>query len=205
MRKYPSALERFGDGLSSRARGISKKPPKQYHPPTPAGTQLAEAMEWWNETKKDLWWKSQMPISLRAIDASMGTVFGLAQALNPNYKKISLESGLKKLQKVIDDIETRALVFPPKNVHYDRSFRWPLFMRLDPPAEPPLIPSIVARASWSLWARCQTCRRNKFLPVIIDEKPWVACYHCLAPDQHKRVGARMENMSLIYEALKKYI
>lgn len=112
----------------------------------------------------------------------------------------------KKIAALIPDIERRALVFPKvtSGGKADRGIQIKFFW-LEPPAAVPCIQKLCLESDWSLWAQCRTCSRNKFLAVDIYGTPHAACYFCLPPSQHRVVGAKQAEKSLIHEALKNYL
>lgn len=109
----------------------------------------------------------------------------------------------RKMSFVIPDIEMRKLVFPD-TTSTGKKGTIPKFLRLEPPEPYPCIPKIDKAAAWSLWARCQTCHGNKFLPMMMNGQAHVACYYCVPPHQYAPIGATRVNRSLIGPDLKKY-
>lgn len=103
-----------------------------------------------------------------------------------------------KLSPIIKDIEARKLCFTGLG-------ELPRFLWLEPPKDAPWIPRWVSEEEWSLWACCEKCQRNQFLPVTMNSKPHAMCYYCLPPVHHAGLGAKWdEKKSLITEALKKH-
>jgi hypothetical protein len=116
-----------------------------------------------------------------------------------------LESSiLQKIGKIIPYIETRRLCFPKIGQGQVRAGEVvPRFIWLTPELTK-RIPKYDDETAWSIWACCNRCQRNQFLPVIINGKPSVACYYCLPPSQYLALGAKPVKKSLIHEALKKF-
>lgn len=55
---------------------------------------------------------------------------------------------------------------------------------------------------WSLFSRCRTCGNNRYLPIIMNEENYAACYHCLPPSQYPALGAVRQDGSLLLYALQ---
>jgi hypothetical protein len=191
--------------LPPRDRCQPSKPTKPYVRPVDPPVSLRETLRWLEHIKRDEWWQSQMPVSTRALDAAMG-----GGEVRHAHRRggVSLLYTMNLLAFLIPDIERRAVFFPKsKKPGYskkgEKQIMPPHFLRLEPPAVIPEIPKLCLESAWSLWAKCQACSSNKFLPVTIDEKPHVACYMCNHPSKYSYGGEVVEK-SLIHPALKKY-
>lgn len=128
-----------------------------------------------------------MPITLTAMSRAINVdISPFRRALvGTNATRI-----LEKMGFLIPKVEDRELVFT-SDFHY-----------ITP--ENPIFLAKLAK-NWSLWARCVICGDNKFLPLEIDGKEHVACYHCFPPGQYKSIGGARVKKSLIHEALKNII
>lgn len=153
---------------------------------------MEQALKWWNHTRKDDWWRSQMPMSSETLDAAL--CYGRIRSM---FKSGTGKRSLKRIATIIDDVEDRKLCFP--NIigsHGDI----PRYLWLEP--EKKKIGKLVAESFWTLWSRCLSCDHNQFLPMTIDGKPYVACYHCIPPSQYPQIGATRVEKSLIHQDLK---
>lgn len=128
---------------------------------------------------------------------------GLSQCLNFRNGRNDKEA-CHKIGYVIPDIECRKLVFPDTTPSGKKGVFAPKFLWLEPPNPLPRIPKLDKESAWSLWACCQTCGKNKFLPIIMNAEPHIACYYCIPPHQYRPIGATRVNRSLIHPALKKH-
>lgn len=156
---------------------------------------IKQTHRWVDYVQRDYWWRSQMPIASKSLDAFCG---GDCMRHKKRYP-----ATMRKIASIIDDIENRKLCFGRRAPGSGGKGNQPHFLWVDPPGICPLIPKI--SKNWSLWARCATCGDNKFMPILIDEKTHVACYNCFPPSQYKSIGAVEEKKSLIHEALKIFI
>lgn len=157
-----------------------------------------DALRWWDFARAGDWWQSQMPISTYAMAGALNMTQQAFWASLHETGTNTNQSLRRQIRQIIPDIEKRALVFPAAKTG------GPKFLWLEPPAIPPRIPKYDDGSAWSLWAECQRCQGNKFLPVVMNGKPHVMCYHCLPPKQYTALGAKRVEKSLIHEALKKY-
>lgn len=195
-----SLSDPFADFPSWKKRGESRKPPKEYLPPNPAPLNRQQTWRWLAHVKSDDWWRSQMPVSYSAISLILGLPeTWIANMMAGDPTRITTRV-IPKIARLIPDIESRKLCFPKLKTGPRKGIITPKYLWLNP--EETIIPRL-SRA-WSLWARCGACGNNKFLPVVIDAKPHVACYHCLPPSQHRAIGAVWIKNNLVHEALKKY-
>lgn len=158
---------------------------------------LAETKHWLAHIKSDFWWQHQMPISGYALSFACGYS---SDMLSPRTKRFSQKS-LERVSRLIDDIKTRRICFlsstgKPKEGE-TRNFIW-----VEP--RPKIIARLVQERFWDIWATCAACGQNQFLPIRIsgDDRPYVACYQCIPPDQYRSIGAILVEKSLIHEALK---
>jgi hypothetical protein len=163
----------------------------------PTSACLDQRLLWFARTKYDDWWRSQMPITDVAMAGAVGMLKGKFSESIHNKGNYSDRVVARKMDPLIADIERRALVFP-------KEIGAPKFLWLEPPAIPPRIPKYDDESAWSLWAECQRCQKNKFLPAVMNGKPQVMCYYCLPPKQYPALGAKRVEKSLIHAALKKY-
>jgi hypothetical protein len=178
-------------------RYVRPRKERTYEPPVTPPFTHAEVEVWLEHIKKDFWWKNQMPISVTALALALNTTENNLKKCLKYRGKVELERALTQIARIIPDIEARRIAFPARS-NSQRGV--PNFFHLEPQ------PCNISRLSdnWSLWARCLSCGGNKFLPVEIDGKPHVACYHCLPPSQYRSFGGKPVQKSLIHEALKKY-
>lgn len=202
MRKSPSSnpIDRFGDARPLRHAGRTKTSPPRNPggPPIPPPFNRAGTLRWLAHIKSDAWWQSQMPIPMARLDAVLGLADGWISHMLAIHPKFPMTNAVPRISQIIPAIERRRLAFPEgKNLS-------PKFLWIDPPFDPPLINRLALASAWSLWATCQFCGDNQFLPVVIDGKPHVACYTCIKPDQYRAIGAVAVKKSLIHEALKKF-
>ena len=145
----------------------------------------AEIIRWLDHIKTDYWYLSQMAISRRALARYCG--IDAALDLSP--------VNLTKLSQAINDVNARRVVFlPPKEGD---------FWILDPPRELRKIRKL--SRNWGLFSRCDSCLDNKFLPIFLNEREEVACYHCFPPEQYACIGAKKRDVSLIAEVARKLL
>lgn len=172
--------------------------------PNPRAHDVAQSLAWLKQSQNDYWYRSQMPFNDFTLSLAIGrnkryirNAFNGAQMLTRVMGNVS---------RSISDIENFRLVFPrPHNGRPRKDTpRAPHFIRIPDPPPSISIAKISAREAWTLWARCSTCSGNKFLPIQIDGKRHVACYHCFPPSQYGQIGAREVKKSLIHEALKAF-
>ena len=163
-------------------------------PPNPAPYNRDACFKWFHHTRSDHWWKTQMTFSGETLLAVIGDNNHANRGKLMKRDPLINRGIIQKIGFVIPDIEARKIAFPGGTN--------PRYVSIDPPE---VIPHIGKLSSvWSLWARCATCGDNKFIPVMIDGKEQVACYHCLPPSQFGSIGAREVKKSLIQEALKMF-
>lgn len=139
-----------------------------------------------------------MPISKYALREALGLQDIISALRRPSER----QKMLLNIARLIPDIENRKLVFPFQScVTVKIRGIVPKFLWLEPPAQPPQIRPLTDGGSWSLWARCQVCAGNKFMPLIGGD---VACWSCIKPSQYRGLRTMADKRSLIHEALKKY-
>lgn len=159
---------------------------------------------WLRYIKNDPWWKSQMPVT----DAALAKIIGMTKSnFSESMNHVRGHSDrviCKKIGLLIPDIEARKICFPEIIQFGDKGTSTPKFLWLDPPDQAPRICQLSLETAWSLWACCASCGDNKFLSVMLNDSPYVACYKCLPPNQYPAVRATAVKKSLIHAALKKY-
>lgn len=185
-------------------RSIHSAPKYALTPPKPPPVGWDETFLWLHHIKTDHWWVTQMPIRIYCLEKALGFTLNYIGDILNGGKRSYPQQVIPKIGTAIPEIEERSLVFPRDLRNHSPGETGTKFLRLKIPADPPAIAKVSPESAWSLWARCLTCGSNKFLPVMIDCKPFVACYHCLPPSQHRTIGATETKKSLIHEALKKY-
>lgn len=153
--------------------------------------------DWYHRATHDLWYKSQMGFSNRKLEQA--TCYSRSQIKNFSkrvqlYDRGKEDISCQRVGKIMEAMEKRQLVFTPKRA--EGAF-W-----VSPPERDPVIPPLIPRHEWSLFARCGVCGDHKFLPVDISGQAHAACYRCLPPSQHPAIGATLlRRISLIREAL----
>lgn len=181
----------------AKAREIRKANPTAYT--------SQEARIWLRRLRNDYWWQTEMPLTWDALDNVIGKI-----VFNGGKSECMTDNSFRQLANVIDPIENRIVCFPIRKLNNlnnmtggDRNAR----------RRPILVyPEVLNReisklslfSSWSLHARCLSCKGNKFLPVRIDGREHVACYCCIPPSQYKTIRAVSLKVKLIDEELKKY-
>jgi len=158
---------------------------------------IAQTRKWLHHVWSDFWWEHEMPITGGALSLACGYT---TSVLKPSEVKRMGPTRFRVVSRIIPEIEARRLCFQPKkNIRNDR------FLWIEPPPKR-VIQKLSPKDQWNLSAHCVGCGKNQFLPVEIsgDDKPYVACYHCLAPDQYRSFGGELVSNSLIHEALKNY-
>lgn len=169
--------------------------------PDPAPYSNAQVRQWMAHVAADAWYRHQMPISHASLSAACGYMKNmLALSCASRHTPATLD----RVARVINSIEARRLCF----LKYggggkDKTLR--TFYWLELPVTRPCIRPLDRETAWSLWAYCDRCGSNKFMPIRIqgDDRPSVACYSCLPPDQYPSIGAVPAPHSLIHQALKK--
>lgn len=159
---------------------------------------LEETKRWLAHVKSDFWWQHQMPISGYALSFACGYSTDM---LSPRAGGFGPKT-LARVSRVIDDIETRKICFLPTQGFFKKGTRPRNFVWVEPRTK--MIGRLVQEKFWDIWATCAACGHNQFLPIRIfgEERPYVACYQCIPPDQHRSIGAILVEKSLIHEALK---
>lgn len=134
-----------------------------------------------------------MPIRYAALSHAAGLY---KTQTDKAMRGVTSESMLRHLERIIPAIEERRLCFI--------GLRPQRILWTEP--EPRTISQLSQEISWNLWAKCFSCNRNQFLPIRIkgDDKPYVACYHCIPPHDYPAYGAVPVEKSLVLDALKKY-
>lgn len=181
-------------------RAVRVAPPRPKAPPC----DIKKTWKWWEHVRQDDWWLSQQPISYNAMCAALGIGAEVLRLAVEGYKPPGTIPA--RLAGVIDRTENRELCFPLRKSGGKKKGEssGPYFLIVERPLSPSKIQKISVEIIWSLHARCVTCSGNKFLPISIDAKPYVACYQCLPPSQFPAIGATRVEKSLIHEALKKF-
>lgn len=199
-----SSSNNFGGKISRAARG-ERKPVKLPPAPEQPIMNYVEVKYWLAHIKNDHWWQTQMPISYAALSDAVGIERKTFVNMIENKRTYRDVFALKALAPVIISIEKREVCFPEvKNSPLRGAPPIPRLLRVMPRDPVPLISRLSQGSAWSLWATCFNCRNNKFLPIIIDHKPYVACYHCLPPSQYRAIGAAPVMRSLIHEVLRAF-
>lgn len=194
--------------IKPRDRTQASKPKTGIRPPKASETDREKTRLWLQHIKSDDWWQSQMPIP----ESRFADVIGIGRMSIwrglRNTGTYRHTPALNHISRLVADIERRKLVFPQSacclglKERRKKENHPPRFLWLEPPENPPQICKISNESSWSLWACCLSCGNNKFLPIMLGEKPQVACYHCIKPDQYRSFGAVPVKKSLIHAFLK---
>lgn len=181
---------------------IRRIKPREFPPLAPPPLDRHQVLKWWERARADHWHKTQMPITY----PNMGALLGLAgPQFHQHMDACPLNSKYWGLMaKLILDIEARKIAFPMSRQKHIKAENQPYYVALDLPAEPPRIYKISRLEFWSLFARCNTCGGNKFLPSKVHGVQHALCYSCIPPDQHYAVGGVEQDYSLTHEALKRY-
>lgn len=181
-----------------------ERPPEDPRAPPkgPPALTRDETLRWWATVQNDYWWKTEMPLSCKMLSGVLGV--GQWQAAAALMRGLNATNTLASLARLIPHIEARRIVFPqPVASGTKGRQRLPPPLWLTPPDQPPIIPRLAPACSWNLFTRCRSCGGNKWLPVIVDNKDYVACYACLPPPLWKSLAARLSPKRLIAEACQK--
>lgn len=139
------------------------------------------------------WFQWEMGVTTamlaRALDIRADAVTEFRDAKNTSAKLIERLDDLKhkiaRREAVFAAKEGIIYLFPPEKTYHNAL----------------LVRFLNEISEWNLYAYCRQCGKNQYLPIIMNDENYAACYHCIPPSQYRILGAERQDGSLIRYAL----
>ena len=152
-----------------------------------------KAVKWLHHVHHDLWWQNETGISDAILAPILNvTTRTLSYFRLGQYASVALATKINEVARMLDARE--AVMICDHGLIY-------IVPGPDKPSGPLLNRNSSDEGEWFLTSRCQKCAKNQYLPIILNDENYAACYHCIPPKEYKSLGAISQDGSLLRYAL----